>query len=326
MGLNTATIVSNLLCNGLYYISHLELKQNPLGNEGVKILAKGIRQSNSLVHLDLRSTAFRKEGADHLFKALEENGTVNCLQIGNLKGLHRNMLAGKAVAGIEGYLKRTSVLTFLDLKNAGIGYEGLHYLLRGLRACSSVKSLSLALNTLETSAHSLILELILRMRLRRLDLSQNMLGNSFLAAFNRKVRDTHFTLAQLSLSCCGFGSAGMTLLFEALKRGVALEDLAIEDAKYDEESLKKLALFISSTSLLKSLSSANCSLGDTGMRVVSEGFAENYSIEAINFSGNRITNKGAVSLCDNLLRTHSKRLKSINLSHNFIEVFGVIKD
>eukprot|EP00826_Nyctotherus_ovalis_P013901 TRINITY_DN13824_c0_g1_i2.p1 TRINITY_DN13824_c0_g1~~TRINITY_DN13824_c0_g1_i2.p1 ORF type:complete len:321 (+),score=67.35 TRINITY_DN13824_c0_g1_i2:1090-2052(+) len=319
-------IVSNLLCSGLYYISHLDLRQNPLGNEGIKILAKGIRQSNSLVHLDLRSTAFRKEGADHLFKALEENETVNCLQIGNLKGLHRNMLAGKAVAGIEGYLKKTSVLTFLDLKSAGIGYEGLYYLLKGFRVCSSVKFLNLALNTLETAAHPLILELILKMRLKRLDLSQNMLGNSFLAVFNQTVRDTHFVVAQLSLSCCGFSGAGMSLLFEALKRGVALEDLVIEDAKYDEESLKKLALFISSTSLLKSFSSANCSLGDTGMRVVSGGFAENYSIEAVNFSGNRITDKGVVSLCDNLLRTHSKRLKSINLSHNFIEVIIVVKD
>ena len=257
-------MVSDILSHNLYYISYLDLKQNPLGNEGIKILARGIMDSNSLVHLDLRSTAFRKEGADSLFKALEENETVNCLQIGNLKGLHKNMLSGKAISGIESYLKKTMVLTFLDLKNAGIGNEGLNYLLKGLKVCNSLKYLDLSLNRLEATACPLILDLLLKVRLKRLDLSQNLLGNSFLPLFSQHVKDTRFLITQLSLSSCGFSSINLGFLFDALKGGVSLEHLAIDDIRYDQDSSEKLAQFISTDSVLKSISIGNCMLGDIG--------------------------------------------------------------
>jgi hypothetical protein len=174
------------------------------------------------------------------------------------------MLVGKAIAGIEGYLKKTVVLTFLDLKNAGIGNEGLNYLLKGLKACNSVKYLNLSLNTLEAAAYPLIVDLLLKVRLKRLDLSQNLLGNSFLPLFSQDVKDTYFLLSQLSLSSCKFSNASLSYLFDALKRGVSLEHLAIDDIKYDQDSLKKLGQFISSASVLKSISSGNSMLGDIG--------------------------------------------------------------
>eukprot|EP00826_Nyctotherus_ovalis_P003451 TRINITY_DN10701_c0_g3_i2.p1 TRINITY_DN10701_c0_g3~~TRINITY_DN10701_c0_g3_i2.p1 ORF type:complete len:290 (-),score=49.82 TRINITY_DN10701_c0_g3_i2:152-1021(-) len=289
------------------------------------MVARGVMHSSSLIHLDLRSTAFRKEGADCLFEALEENETVNCLQIGNLKGLNRNMLGGKGIAGIEKYLKTTSILTFLNLNNAGIGHEGLSYLLKGLKACTSVRVLDIGLNSLETKSSSLVLEIMLKTRIKRLNLGNNQLGNGFVVVFHQCVKDIHFTLTHLSLSACGFACSGLEFLFGALKRGTTLEHLELDGLKCDDDSFKKLAQFISAA-MLKSFSSANSMFGDKGIGVVSEGFANNYSLEVINFSGNRISNKGAITLCKNFLQMKSKRLKSINLSHNLIEVLRIVAD
>jgi len=293
------------------------MRQNPLCNKGIEALAKAIECSKSLVHIDLRSTAFRKEGADKLFKALELNKSVTCLHIGNIKGLHRNLLVGPNIAGIERYLKTTELLTVLDLEGAGIGNEGLYYVSNGLKQTKSVKIVNLACNNIDSEGSLLVLE-TLRSSAKHLNFSDNPLGNIFITEFESSTREVPFYTTRLSLSSCNFLSPGVVPLFHALQRGIALEYLALDNFKYNIRELTSLSSYLLKANALKTLNIMNCFFGDEEIKIIGEGFITQSYLEVLNLSSNKIDNPGAKTLADKL--TLLRRLKNLNVSNNSIKV------
>lgn len=306
------------MSKNLHYVSAVDLKRNPIGNEGVAALANGIAKTNSLIHLDLRSTAFTKEGAQHLFKALTRNKTVTCLRVGNIKGLHSNFMSGKAMQGIVDYLKQSLQLTFLDLKGASIGNDGLTFLLAGLKMSRSVKDVNLCFNNL--TGTSTVADLILKTYIKRLTLDENPLGRQFVGEFFRGSQDQEFYLSHLSLGACELRSPGLAELFAALRKGLYLSHLKLDTVGYDEFELRHLGWFLMNCVTLKEFSTANCMFGDEGMRVVAEAFTEHSCIESLNLCHNKITSEGLQLTLDSLAEKCGKSLKSLNLSHNFINV------
>jgi Ran GTPase-activating protein (RanGAP) involved in mRNA processing and transport len=302
-----------------YYVSAIELSQNPLGNEGVISIARAVSKSKSIVHLDLRSTAFRKEAANKLFKALSVNKSVTCLQIGNIKGMNRNFLAGKSLSKIEDYLKSTQQLTFLDLNGALICNEGLVYVLKGLIHCKHVKVLNLAFNNLNGGASSTVIDIIIKTSVKRLNLNQNALGSVFVSAFSDAMQSTTFLLTHLSLSFCGFISPWTKELIRALRKGIGLEFLELNEAKFHISDFDSLTWFVASMTNLRTLSLASCELGDEGVKQIGQGLIDNYSVNSLNLSWNRITNQGVIELTQRLLKSRAK-VNSFDLSHNQIEV------
>jgi Ran GTPase-activating protein (RanGAP) involved in mRNA processing and transport len=303
------------------YVASLDLKRNPLGNKGVIILSDGIAKSKSLIHLDLRSTAFAREGAHYLFKALNKNQTVTCLSIGNIKGLHNNFMSGKAMQGIQDYLKKSLQLTFLDLKGASIGNDGLTYLLAGLKYSRSVKDVNLCFNNLGSNGSSTVVDLILKTYIKRLNLSENPLGRQFVSEFFKKSQDQEFYMTHLSLSSCELGSPGLGELFAALRRGLYLSHLKLDAIRYDDFELRHLGWFIANCLTLKSFSTANCMFADEGIRAIAESFVDFSTMESINLSHNKITSSGLQSTLDKLAEKCGRHLKSLDLSENFIDVF-----
>ena len=303
------------------YVSSLDLKINPLGNKGIIALSDGISKSKSLIHLDLRSTAFGKEGANYLFKALTKNQTVNCLSIGNFKGLHSNFMSGKSMCGIEDYLKKSLQITFLDLKGAGIGNDGLTYLLAGVKHSRSIKDVNLCLNNIGGSGSLIAVDLILKTYVKRINLSENPLGRQFVEEFYKRSQDQEFYMTHLSLSSCGFNSPGLNELFAALRKGVYLSHLKLDTVRYTDFEIKYLGWFIANCSTLKLLSTANCMLADEGIRMVAEGFVGSAKLESINLAHNKITSLGLQSILNKLVEKYGAYLKYIDLSQNFIDVF-----
>lgn len=269
--------------------------------------------------MDLRSTAFRKEAANALFKALSVNNSVTCLQIGNIKGMNRNFLAGKALMKIEDYLKHTQQLTFLDLNGALICNEGLSYVLKGLLHCKHVKMVNLAFNNLNGAASGTVIDLMIRTSVRRLDLSQNPLRSPFVSAFSDTMQSTTFLLTHLSLSSCGFISPWTKELIRALRKGISLEYLELNEAKFHHSDFDSLTWFVTSMTNLRTLVMVGCELGDEGAKHIGQGLIDNFSITSLNLARNRITDDGVAELTQRLARAHAK-ISSIDLSHNLIEV------
>ena len=304
----------------MYYISVLDLKQNPLGSQGIKILSKGIARSNSLVHLDLRSTAMRKEAADSLFKALCLNKTLVCLHLGNVRGLYRNLLSGKAIIGIKKYLKTTMVLTFLELKGAGIGNEGLQYVYSGLIGNKSVKVLDVSSNNITGAGSPSIIGIMVKSLIKRLDMSHNPLGNEFVTEIYNNMKNMQFMLTHLSLSSCGFIGDSLEHLFHVLKNGMLLEKVDISNANFEESDLSSIIWFLTDCTSLKFFNLADCHLGDKGARYIATALTDNSPIEKLNLSRNRITNTGVMALTDRLATLQKINITSLDLSYNWIEV------
>lgn len=318
--MNTALALADILSQGAYYVSHLDLRQNPLGNEGMKILSLAIPKSNSLVHLDVRSTAFAKEGAHHLFKALSNNQTVTCLLLGNIKGMHRNFISGDAMCGISEYLSKSMQLTFLDLKDAYIGDDGFPYLLPGLIKSKSISIVNLSSNNLTGLSSPDLVEVISRTRIAKLDLSHNPLGVLFIAEFYEATLELKYPLTSISLSSCGFSKLRLAKLFAALQKGCYLQHLELSCVKYRSAEVKHLECYLVNAAALKSFGCVNCELGDEGVSCIAEAYSKVCLLDSLNLSMNLITDKGAVFLATKLLRTEKFTLKSLNLSQNRIEV------
>lgn len=285
----------------------------------MEILGKGLGRAHSLIHLDLRSTALRTEAADILFRALCDNKSLVCLSLGNVRGQHRNLLAGRAMAGIEKFLKSSALLTFLDLKGAGIGNEGALHVLNGLLGNRSIKVLNLCMNNINGAGSSIIIDMMVKSLLKRLDVSQNPLGNEFIAELHTHMEKLQFMLTHLSLSSCGFINL-LEKLLVPLKGGIFLEKVDLSGANFEEADLTSITSFITGYSALKSFSLADCHLGDRGAVCVAGGLGESCAIEHLNLSRNRITNAGVIALTDKLSSLTTINITALDLSYNWIEV------
>ena len=276
--------------------------------------------SNSLVHLDLRSTTCRKEGADSVFKALQRNQTVTCLHIGNNAGLYRNILLGKSIADIEKCLITNMTLIFLDLNGAAIGNEGLKYVTNGLINCRFVNVLNLASNSLDGMSAKYISKILIETQIKRLDLSQNPLGNNFIVEFERETRDKQFIITHLYLNSCEFLGHQMYKLFESLKRALCLEYLELDEAKYKEKDISYLHGFLNGNNTLRHLSCSKCYFGDIGLKAISVNITNFSMLEYINVSNNTITSAGIIVFSERLIETMNHHLKYLDFSHNLIDV------
>ncbi len=283
-----AAELARILAYNVHNISQLDLRQNPLGNAGIRALAESIAKSTTLVHLDLRSTEFSKEGADALFAGLVRNCSVTCLHLGNVKGLHRNYVPARGIEGLGNVLKESRLLTFLDLRGAGIGNEGLYYILDGIKVSRSLKVLNLSLNQITAVGSLLVVDVMSKSSVKQLDISENQLGNVFRSELYKYSLDQPFQLTQLSMCACGLASPGMQELFDALRKAPYLSKLELDDVKYDEYEFQQIKHFLSGNTALKSFSCRICALGDRGVKLIAEALAENLVLEELYLSGNKI--------------------------------------
>ena len=284
------------------------------------MLSKGIMMNNSLIHLDLRSTAFSKDGMDNLFKALCTNKTITCLRIGSIKGMYRNLINGKSISGIQEYLKTTKMLFFLDLKGAGLGNEGVQILADSLKYCKSIRCLDISMNSLEAISSPHIANIISKSAVERIDISYNPLGNTIITENSRRISFERFDLVHFSLSFCNFSNPALSNLYNFLRKDQHLKHLELKGTIHGEHELTGIGWFIANGESLIELSLSNCAFGDSGVQSIVEGFSERFPLKHLDLSSNKITDKGAIILADKLNNSAARKLISIDLSQNFIAV------
>lgn len=71
-------------------MSYLELRNNNLQDEGSKKLAFFLKQSTSLVHVDLRSNEISNSGLVQIMAAVGESKSLTSLLIGNVNSMQKN--------------------------------------------------------------------------------------------------------------------------------------------------------------------------------------------------------------------------------------------
>jgi len=289
LGINTVFEVARILMDPLYYISNLDLSSNGFGDQGAKLLSNAIGKSLTLVHVDLSSNDIGKEGAEILFEKCKRNQAIVCLNIGNSKALHRNFLCGNSIHGLSEMLEFTKQLTFLDLKGASIGNEGLKVLLEGLKKSKSLMVLNLSFNLISSQANKLVCELMGKSSVKRLDLSQNNLNTKFGLELLNFTYSIIFLQTHLNFGYCGFTHRGITKFIEAIRKDTCLIDLNLDGCRFFEDELFCLSDLISHNGSLHVLSLKSCALMDRGVDAIIKGFPNNMFLTKLYLASNQIT-------------------------------------
>lgn len=94
LGLQSARVLGLIIAGDFF--SHLNLSKNNFGNQGLSVFLKGLKANCSLVHLDIASNDITFEGAQNLFKSIENHPTLSSLVLANHDRLHRNRIGPKA--------------------------------------------------------------------------------------------------------------------------------------------------------------------------------------------------------------------------------------
>jgi len=284
-----AIVLNKILLNNNYYIISLDLKNNRLGDNGIKILALGISLSFSLVHIDLSSNGIGKTGADYLFKQLSFNQSITCLNIGNSSGLNRNFFNGVAIEGLNEFLKNHFQITFLDLNAASIGNEGLFLIQEGLKHTPSLKALNLCFNLLTSEASETLTDIMGKTNIKKLNLSQNHLGDHFKYKLFESTKNRIFLQTHLNFSRCKFTEEGMPKFFSALRKNGVLKSLVLDFSKYYEKDLYCFGTLMQNNQSLASLCIKGCKIGDKGLEHLASALLINSFLKELIVSNNGIT-------------------------------------
>lgn len=163
---------------------YLSLRKNLLGDEGAIELAKVIRASYSLVHIDLASTGLRMKGGFAIFRALQKNESVISLDLSSCLGLIHNRIGQFSTEALIPVLSK-KILTILNLSGNAIKLHGLQNIAKGIIGNNTLLSLKIANNELEggTKCLGCLKKILLESNLKEFDISDNPLGNRCFEAF-----------------------------------------------------------------------------------------------------------------------------------------------
>jgi Ran GTPase-activating protein (RanGAP) involved in mRNA processing and transport len=86
LGLKSAEILCSLIMDRDFYVSHIDLRKNPLGDDGIILLMHAIKRVNSVIYLDLSSCNMTHIGAHRVLKSLCKNESIQHLVLSNSEG------------------------------------------------------------------------------------------------------------------------------------------------------------------------------------------------------------------------------------------------
>lgn len=299
------------------FTKELDLYHTYLGDEKLKILCTGLRESKVL-DINLRVCKLTEASCDELVSVLTSGTSQLCV-------LHMS----SNEIGDQGFIKLCKALRSPHCKLQELNLQGTKL------TAQSMEALSAAL----CSGHS---------ELRKVDLTQNVIGNSGMEALCKSLKhplcklqsltvfdneltgdccpylmdalmSEHCSLSELDLSVNELGQKGALLLCQALTRpGCPIETLRMNRCELTQPVFKELgSLLKSGTSKLKSLSVGLSKVGDQGVKHLWDAIAHpNCLLEELDVEMTQLTDAGVDDLCAAIRA--SKTLKSLELRNNLM--------
>ncbi len=154
-----------------------EIRENSLGDEGVKVLVPVMRKSTSLVHVDLTSNQITNQGAALLFDALRVNQSIFCFFMRNTPGPYRNVIKPGGFVRIAPMLKQNKTLGILDVSGNSAGNVGLTHIAAGLYKNFTLISLNISQTYIDQGSVEGVIQILKYSKVKYLDISKNKLDN-----------------------------------------------------------------------------------------------------------------------------------------------------
>ena len=274
-------------------LTHLNLYDVWIGDEGVQALAEFLETNRTLTHVNIHNARITDSGATALGKALQLNSTLTHLS------LPRNRLSGVGAKALATSLKSNSVLIFLDLSKNFCGGDSVAIALsKAVKSNCFLQYLNLSLEF----GSSLNYLADISEYFRSLDERSQMIGPSGGSALARAVR-FNCTLTYLDLSRNNINNSGAAALGEALLTNCTLTELYLIDNNIGKVGAVALGKALESNRTLTHLNlEENRSIGNSGAAAIAKALRSNNCcrLTRLDLSGCKISFSGASHIADAL--------------------------
>lgn len=92
-----------------------------LRDTGIKILAKALINTKSIVHLDICQSMITPKGFKDLFRAMLKNESITSIEVGNPGNINRNRIGKEGTKELVHLLQHNHLLQFLDIRGLTLG-------------------------------------------------------------------------------------------------------------------------------------------------------------------------------------------------------------
>lgn len=201
-------------------LREINLHDNKIESEGLKIICEALKESTTLVSLDLGSNeASDPEHVDAIANLIENNKTLKKLK------LQYCNISDDGMRILADALKKNHTLTELNLSFNHCGQKGVEALLRMMSENDTLEILDLSGNAAERESGSLVADLLeTNTTLRELKLDNNYLDSEgAIPIFNALTRNT--TLQHLHLAHNNLNSASAEHIGFMLQENIGLSSL-----------------------------------------------------------------------------------------------------
>ncbi|GAX76195.1 hypothetical protein CEUSTIGMA_g3639.t1 [Chlamydomonas eustigma] len=197
-----------------------------------RTLAKCLEKSETLTYLDLSNNGLDDDKVRMLASGLVENLSITHLN------LSHNKVADRGVRALAKLLDSKSVITMLELQDNQIHVEGAKSLARAFKSNQALVSVNLRLNRMGDEGCKVVCDALKSNNsLERFNLGSNSAGAETVSALVPLIRLSQ-SLIELDLSCNSFGPKGCEQIRKAVEQNTTLQIMDIRQcgAELDEES------------------------------------------------------------------------------------------
>ena len=312
-GINSVKFLVGIIYNS-DRISRLNLCKNNIGDIGLELLINALKDSLTLVSLDISSNSLTYKGGQKLFKTFVNQQSIIDLNLESLEGINRNHLTARGIKNIVKYLKSNFFIETLNLSGISIKNEGFDLICKGLNNNISLFNLNISNNDIQESGIKNSIKYIETTKLHSLNLSNNPIMDEGLIILTNNLR--HFPeLRVINVSNCGIEFKGFKELLKILQSVRRIESLDISKNRLTSNKFESLKPFFCAFGI-KYLNLSKCQLGDQGIYPLGECLALNETIRKINISNNKFTDNGFRSFI--YIFNNNNTIESFDCSSNFI--------
>ncbi|XP_051763715.1 NACHT, LRR and PYD domains-containing protein 12-like isoform X4 [Ctenopharyngodon idella] len=272
--------------------------------EGCAALTSALRSNSLLRELDLTGNKIGDEGLMLLSDGLKD---PHC-KLETLRLSYCN-ITDESCAALTSALRSNSHLRKLDLPDNKIGDEGLTLLSDGLKDphCKLEKLTLFDCNITAEGCAALASALRSNSHLRKVDLSENKIGDEGLMLLSDGLKDPHCKLEKLKLYDCNITDEGCAALTSALRSNSHLRELNLSDDKIGDGGLTLLSDGLQDPHCkLEKLTLYDCNITAEGCAALTSALRSNSHLRELGLSQSKIGGRGLMLLSDGLKDPHCK--------------------
>ena len=311
-------------------LSKLNLKNNQIGDEGAKAIARAIEKNPQipLQQLWLQNNQIGAEGAKAIALAIEKTPQIPLQQL----DLGYNKIGAEGVTAIARAIGKTPQIPLqqLNLGCTQIGDEGAKVIARAIEKNPQIplQQLNLSWNIIYAEGAKAIaraIENTPQISLQQLDLAYNQISAEGAKAIARAIEKTpQIPLQELSLQANNISDEGAKAIARAIEKTpqIPLQLLDLRSNQIGAEGAKAIALAIEKNPQipLQELNLWNNQIGDEGAKAIAQAIEKSPHIQLLNLAYNQIGVEGAKAIAQVIEKT--PQIQLLDLECNQIGVEG----